>query len=73
MTEKPYHHGNLRNCLIEAGIELVNQAGAREFIDAESLRLVRGQPDSAVQPFSKQGRPFGSDAKSCDAAVYGCV
>jgi AcrR family transcriptional regulator len=34
--EKRYHHGNLRNCLIEAGIELVNTEGETHF----SLRRV---------------------------------
>ncbi|WP_411677402.1 TetR/AcrR family transcriptional regulator [Caproicibacter sp.] len=33
---KPYHHGNLRNTLIEAGIELINQEGENQF----SLRKV---------------------------------
>ncbi|MCE5197065.1 MAG: TetR/AcrR family transcriptional regulator [Negativicutes bacterium] len=36
MPDKPYHHGNLRNCLIEAGIELINQKG----IEQLSLRKV---------------------------------
>ena len=36
MTDKPYHHGNLRNSLIEAGIELINQEGTKQF----SLRKV---------------------------------
>lgn len=27
---KPYHHGNLRNSLIEAGIKLINQDGAKQ-------------------------------------------
>ena len=36
MTDKPYHHGNLRNLLIEAGIELINQEGTKQF----SLRKV---------------------------------
>lgn len=36
MKDKPYHHGNLKNCLIEGGIELINQVGAKEL----SLRKV---------------------------------
>ncbi|TCL55234.1 TetR family transcriptional regulator [Kineothrix alysoides] len=36
MTEKRYHHGNLKNCLIEAGIELINKEGETHF----SLRKV---------------------------------
>lgn len=36
MLNKPYHHGDLRNSLIEAGIELINQEGAKQL----SLRKV---------------------------------
>ena len=36
MNEKNYHHGNLKSCLIEAGIELVNAEGEKHF----SLRKV---------------------------------
>jgi len=36
MSNKPYHHGDLRNSLIEAGIELINQGGAKQL----SLRKV---------------------------------
>lgn len=36
MEEKPYHHGNLRNQLIESGIELLNEEGVKGF----SLRKV---------------------------------
>jgi AcrR family transcriptional regulator len=36
MSEKKYHHGNLKNCLIEAGIEIVNAEGEKHF----SLRRV---------------------------------
>ena len=36
MNEKPYHHGDLRNTLIEAGIGLINEEGISGF----SLRKV---------------------------------
>ncbi len=36
MGNKLYHHGDLRNSLIEAGIELINQEGVKRF----SLRKV---------------------------------
>lgn len=36
MENKPYHHGDLRNSLIEAGIELINTEGEKQF----SLRKV---------------------------------
>ena len=36
MTDNAYHHGDLRSCLIKAGIELINQVGEQQF----SLRKV---------------------------------
>lgn len=36
MKDKPYHHGDLRNALIEAGIEVINSEGEKQF----SLRKV---------------------------------
>lgn len=36
MKEKPYHHGNLRNQLIETGIKVINEDGLKGF----SLRKV---------------------------------
>lgn len=36
MEHKPYHHGDLRNALIEAGIKLINIEGEKQF----SLRKV---------------------------------
>lgn len=36
MNDKPYHHGDLRNALIEAGIEVINTEGEKQF----SLRKV---------------------------------
>ena len=39
MQQKPYHHGNLRSDLIEAGIELVREQGLTGF----SLRKVAGK------------------------------
>ncbi|WNS43204.1 TetR/AcrR family transcriptional regulator [Paenibacillus sp. MMS20-IR301] len=39
MKDKPYHHGNLRNQLIEAGIKLINTDGISSF----SLRKVAAE------------------------------
>lgn len=49
MKEKPYHHGDLRNQLIEAGIELINENGLKSF----SLRRVAAKCDvSHTAPYS---------------------
>lgn len=49
MKEKPYHHGNLRNQLIEAGIKLINLDGISSF----SLRKVAAECQvSHTAPYS---------------------
>ena len=49
MTDNAYHHGDLRNCLIKAGIELINQVGEQQF----SLRKVCAQCSvSQAAPYS---------------------
>ncbi|WP_058300245.1 TetR/AcrR family transcriptional regulator [Gorillibacterium timonense] len=49
MKEKPYHHGDLRNQLIEAGIELLNEEGISGF----SLRKVAARCEvSHAAPYS---------------------
>lgn len=49
MKEKPYHHGNLRNQLIDAGIELINEDGLKGF----SLRKVAAKCNvSHTAPYS---------------------
>lgn len=49
MSVKPYHHGKLRDSLIEAGIELMNREGANQF----SLRKVAAQCGvSQAAPYS---------------------
>ena len=39
MVQKPYHHGNLRNALIETGINLINEEGLKHF----SLRRIAAE------------------------------
>lgn len=49
MTQNSYHHGNLRNALIEAGIELINEVGAEHL----SLRKVAARCGvSQAAPYS---------------------
>lgn len=49
MKDKPYHHGNLRNQLIEAGITLINEDGLKSF----SLRKVAAKCSvSHTAPYS---------------------
>jgi AcrR family transcriptional regulator len=49
MSEKPYHHGNLRDSLIEAGIELINKIG-EEGLSLRKVAALCGVSHSA--PYS---------------------
>lgn len=73
MLNKPYHHGDLRNSLIEAGIELINQDGAKQLSLRKVSALCGSKSSSALKPFSKQGRLMGSDSGLCNRAVHGSI
>ena len=40
MEKKPYHHKNLKNDLIEKGIELVNKNGINQLLSVRWHKLV---------------------------------
>jgi AcrR family transcriptional regulator len=60
MSEKTYHHGNLKNSLIEAGIELINKEGTKNL----SLRKVAAMCSvSQAAPYTH----FGSKEELLEA------
>jgi AcrR family transcriptional regulator len=48
----PYHHGNLRNALVDRAVTLVETAGAEEFSLREAARLVGVSANAAYRHFS---------------------
>ena len=58
MADKPYHHGNLKNQLIESGIELINEEGLNSF----SLRKV------AAKCYVSNAAPY-SHFKNIDSLI----
>lgn len=38
MSNSSYHHGDLKNALIEAGIEMVNEGGTENFLPFEYFK-----------------------------------
>lgn len=51
-TAKPYHHGDLRNALIEAGVELGREGGPRAIVLREAARRVGVSPNAAYRHFA---------------------
>lgn len=48
----PYHHGNLRNALVQAGTELARQGGPSAIVLREAARRVGVSPNAAYRHFS---------------------
>ncbi len=56
---RSYHHGNLREALISAALELIAQKGPAGFTFAEAARAGRRQPGRALPPFPRPRRADG--------------
>jgi len=48
---KPYHHGDLRNALVEAGVELAREGGPAAIVLREAARRVGVSPNAAYRHF----------------------
>jgi AcrR family transcriptional regulator len=49
---QPYHHGNLRHALVQAGIELAREGGPSAIVLREAARRVGVSPNAAYRHFS---------------------
>lgn len=49
---KPYHHGDLRNALIEAAVELAREGGPQAIVLREAARRVGVSPNAAYRHFA---------------------
>lgn len=49
---KPYHHGDLRNALTGAGVELAREGGPRAIVLREAARRVGVSPNAAYRHFA---------------------
>jgi AcrR family transcriptional regulator len=49
---RPYHHGDLRNALISAGVELARQGGPAAIVLREAARRVGVSPNAAYRHFT---------------------
>jgi len=55
-AKPPYHHGDLRNALVEQAVKLIEEAGAETFSLREAARLV-GSPPTPRTGTSSTSRP----------------
>src|SRR5688572_17872553 len=49
---QPYHHGNLREALVEAGLELTRQGGESALVMRDVTRRVGVSPNAAYRHFA---------------------
>ncbi len=54
-SKAPYHHGDLRNALVDAGLSLIEQAGAEAFSLREVAREVGVSANAAYRHFEDKG------------------
>jgi AcrR family transcriptional regulator len=48
----PYHHGDLRNALVQAGVELAREGGTQAIVLREAARRVGVSPNAAYRHFA---------------------
>ena len=66
-----YHHGNLREALIRAALELIATKGTAGFTFAEAARFAGRQPGGALSAFSRPRRADGERGVTRLRAVRG--
>lgn len=54
-SKAPYHHGDLRNALVDAGVGLIEQVGAEAFSLREVARSVGVSANAAYRHFEDKG------------------
>lgn len=62
MTERRYHHGNLRAALVDAGLELTRAAGPAGLGLREATRRVGVSPNAAYRHFADRDALLGAVA-----------
>ena len=58
-----YHHGNLKEALVRAALELIAQKGPAGFTFAEAARWAGRQPGRALSAFSRPRRAAGQTSR----------
>jgi AcrR family transcriptional regulator len=68
-TAQPYHHGDLRNALVQAAVELARQGGPAAIVLREAARRVGVSPTAAYRHFGSLPELVAAVAGECLAAL----
>jgi AcrR family transcriptional regulator len=68
-TAQPYHHGDLRNALVQAAVELARQGGPAAIVLREAARRVGVSPTAAYRHFRSLPELAEAVAGECLAAL----
>lgn len=72
VKRRPYHHGNLRDALIDAAIELISRDGVAMFSIAEAARRLNVSPGAPYRHFADRDDLLTEIAvRSCEVLVGG--
>jgi AcrR family transcriptional regulator len=63
--ERPYHHGNLREALVEAGVELARTGGPNAVVVRAVTRQAGVSPNAAYRHFANQEDLLAAVAGQC--------
>lgn len=80
-SPQPYHHGDLRNALVQAAVELARHGGPSALVLREAARQVGVSPTAAYRHFASlpelvqavAGECFAALARSMEAELDSCV
>src|ERR1700748_2621441 len=62
-AERGYHHGNLREALLQAALDLIAQKGAAGFTFADAARMAGGSPAAPYRHFRDRDELLSSIAQ----------
>src|ERR1700752_29916 len=66
-AERGYHHGNLKEALLQAALDLIAQKGAAGLTFADAARIAGGRPAAPYPPFPAAGELLGRRAqRACE-------
>src|SRR3954464_3493474 len=61
--ERGYHHGNLKEALLQAALDLIAQKGAAGFTFADAARMAGGRPAAPYRHFRDRDELLSSSAQ----------
>src|ERR1700688_55752 len=70
---KTFRHGDLRNALVTAGLEMARTGGANAVVLREATRQAGGSPDWAYRHFAGQAELLDAVRSACLSRVAAAI